>query len=427
MPNATLGNVTLLLGNNGKGKSTILKGIAMALTSPVLRYAGFHAYSLVRKSFAPRRGQPVKSAKVEADVIIGADDSPTHVGKTDTLFLKIERKGTIDAVTDATTDHGVWKSMFMDDHPGFLVLGYGTTRWSAPREENIAVRLKAGNIRHNRIRSLFEDGYSLIPLSQWLPTYRNKGRRAQIIRLLDELMIDYRFKGETDESGELILEKDGARIPLPALSDGYRAFIGWIGDFLYHLCMWAASGKKIREVEGVVLVDEIDLHLHPDWQRNIIATLSKTLPRIQFIFTSHSPLVTGSLEWPNIWVMQDDQPVQLPDESIHGLSADQVLLSPYFGVQATRAPEKMKRLAELDAKAQQGDVVAAHSYMRELRTGMEAGKYRADPGDPLITGIHEPDLSVSWEEIASLPPPPAKKPRKTIVKSAKKSNTRRKK
>lgn len=421
MPNAALGNVTLLLGNNGKGKSTLLKGIAMALTSPVLRYAGFHAYSLVRKGFAPKRGKPVQSARVDAKVILGGADGPKSAGKEDSLFLKIERKGTLDAVTDATPDRGVWSSMFKDHHPGFFVLGYGTTRWSAPREENTAVRFKSGNLRHNRIRSLFEDGYSLIPLSQWLPSFSNKGRRTQVIRLLDELLVDYDFKGEVDESGELILGKDGARIPLPALSDGYRAFVGWIGDFLYHLCMWAGNGQRLRDVEGVVLVDEIDLHLHPDWQRTIIATLSRTLPRIQFIFTSHSPLVTGSMEWPNIWVMGDEGPVQLPDEPIHGLSADQVLLSPYFGVKATRADEKMKLLAELDAKAQEGDVTAAHSYMRELSTGMEAGKYGGATEAPLLGSIQAPDLSQSWSEIAALPPPPVQRAKKAATKAAKKS------
>jgi hypothetical protein len=317
--------------------------------------------------------------------------------------------------------------MFHDQHPGFLVLGYGTTRWSAPREENTAVRFKSGNLRHNRIRSLFEDGYSLIPLSQWLPSFPNKGRRTQVIRLLDELLVDYDFKGEMDESGELIMEKGGARIPLPALSDGYRAFVGWIGDFLYHLCMWAGSGQKLSEVEGVVIVDEIDLHLHPDWQRTIISTLSRTLPRIQFIFTSHSPLVTGSMEWPNIWVMGEHGPVQLPDEPIHGLSADQVLLSPYFGVKATRSDEKMQRLAELDEKAQRGDVTAAHSYMRELSTGLEAGKYGAKDTPPLIVSIQRPDLSQSWSEIAALPPPAVPLPKQTATKAAKKSTRTRKK
>jgi energy-coupling factor transporter ATP-binding protein EcfA2 len=418
MPNAALGNVTLLLGNNGKGKSTILKGIAMALTSPVLRYAGFHAYSLVRKGFTPKPGKPVQFARVEAKVILGNEDSPNSSSDEHSLFLKIERKGTMDAVTDATPDEGVWSSMFNDSYPGFFVLGYGTTRWSAPREDNVAVRLKSGNLRHNRIRSLFEEGYSLIPLSQWLPSFPNKGRRTQVIRLLDELLVDYDFKGEVDESGELILEKDGARIPLPALSDGYRAFIGWIGDFLYHLCMWAAGGKKLREVEGVVLVDEIDLHLHPDWQRTIISTLSKALPCIQFIFTSHSPLVTGSMEWPNIWVMKEGGPDQLPNEPIHGLSADQVLLSPYFGVQATRTDEKMKRLADLDAKAQAGDVTAAHLYMRELSTGMEAGKYDEAAVYPQLKGFRLPDVAQSWSEIAALPPPPVDVAKKLTRKSA---------
>ena len=81
---------------------------------------------------------------------------------------------------------------------------------------------------------------------------------------------------------------------------------------------------------------------------------------MQFIFSSHSPLVTGSMEWSNIWVMHESGPRQLPDEPIHGLSADQVLLSPYFGLSSTRSDEKMHKLFALNARAIGGDATAAN-------------------------------------------------------------------
>ena len=92
------------------------------------------------------------------------------------------------------------------------------------------------------------------------------------------------------------------------------------------------------------MIDEIDLHLHPSWQMRVLPTLSKALPNVQFIVTSHSPLVASSLEWMNILVMktEDDQAstAERIHHSIHGQDADQVLLSEFFGLESTRAEGK---------------------------------------------------------------------------------------
>jgi hypothetical protein len=139
---------------------------------------------------------------------------------------------------------------------------------------------------------------------------------------------------------------------------------------------------------GVVLVDEIDLHLHPEWQRRVIPLLAKTFPNIQFIFTTHSPIVVGSVEWSNIHVLSVDGPIQM-SEAVSGLSAEQILLSPYFGLETTRSDRKLEELAALESKAQKavspaepaGDAfAAAMDYMRSLTLGTEA--INAPPAEP---------------------------------------------
>jgi predicted ATP-binding protein involved in virulence len=127
-------------------------------------------------------------------------------------------------------------------------------------------------------------------------------------------------------------------VPFPALSDGYRAFLGWVGDLLYHVCKTCPRGKNLVDNQGIVMVDEIDLHLHPEWQMTVVPTLSRALPNLQFIATSHIPLIVGSLEWMNIIVMAPE-----PDgastatrltQAVHGLDADQVLLTEFFGLES---------------------------------------------------------------------------------------------
>ena len=104
----------------------------------------------------------------------------------------------------------------------------------------------------------------------------------------------------------------------------------------------------------------------------VIKTLSETFPRIQFILTSHSPLVTASLEWADVWVMNEAGPQQLPNEPIYGLSADQVLQSPYFALDSARPPEVTRELRALDQRAQAGDKDAAVEFMQRLAQGSEA-------------------------------------------------------
>jgi predicted ATP-binding protein involved in virulence len=178
------------------------------------------------------------------------------------------------------------------------------------------------------------------------------------------------------EDNEYVFDRGGLKVPFPALSDGYRAFLGWIGDLLYHVSMTAPSGKMLRENKGIVMVDEIDLHLHPKWQMTVLQTLARELPNIQFIVTSHSPLIVGSLEWMNIIVMKpgakQSSKAERIEWAVHGLDADQVLITEFFGMDSTRAPGKKKQLKELSLKARTGDTEAAKELLEQMSKGVEA-------------------------------------------------------
>jgi hypothetical protein len=132
---------------------------------------------------------------------------------------------------------------------------------------------------------------------------------------------------------------------------------------------------KLTHLRGVVMVDEVDLHLHPEWQRTVITKLSTTFPHLQFIFTSHSPLVAGTLGAENIWVMEQETlgavTARRYQESIHGRSADQILTSPYFNLDSPRAPGAEHHLRELARRARTGDVDASLSYLKSLTAGIE--------------------------------------------------------
>ena len=124
---------------------------------------------------------------------------------------------------------------------------------------------------------------------------------------------------------------------------------------------------------GVVMVDEIDLHIHPAWQRTIIPVLSKALRNIQFIFTTHSPLVVGTLERSNLYFVTQGRGglprIGRPDEETLGLSADQILTSEVFGLDSTRDPEFRKEMDKLAEAAEAGVPGAALDLMRKAALG----------------------------------------------------------
>jgi predicted ATPase len=375
LPIPRLRNVNLLLGNNGLGKTTLLKAISLAALGPAVRSSGIYAYRLVRRE--PNTSESASVARIEAE-FIPHDQDQVDYSRIESR-LEIVRKGDLEELQWTHPEEKRWHPIFSTSSDAFFFVGYGATRRVEKRDQvDIGSRRSNSFVRAQRVQSLFEEAYSLLPLNSWLPQFQheNPGRYKQVITLISRLMGEghYEFTGEMEE-GEYVFNRSGLKVPFTALSDGYRAFIGWVGDLLYHVCMTASKGEMLWGNKGIVMVDEIDLHLHPKWQMTILQTLSEALPNIQFIVTSHSPLIVGSLEWMNIIVMLPEpgeaSETQRIEWAVHGLDADQVLLTDFFGMESTRAPGKKRRLKELSLRARDGDTEAAKTLLTEMSGGTE--------------------------------------------------------
>ena len=90
--------------------------------------------------------------------------------------------------------------------------------------------------------------------------------------------------------------KDDTTLEIGQLSDGEKCTIALIGDLARRLALANPEKKNPLEGSGIALIDEVELHMHPKWQRKIIPMLSETFPNIQFIITTHSPQVLGELD-----------------------------------------------------------------------------------------------------------------------------------
>ncbi len=368
LPKPTLPNINLLLGENGLGKTSLLKAIALADLGPAVNDSGIYSYRLIR------RGPESTDASEETSEATVRAVFKTHeqdcAGSLELLESKVSviQKGDLESLRWAGGDEGPWQPIFSASSDAFFLVGYGATRRVEKREQvDIGGRRSTWFSRALRVKSIFEDAYSLIPMNAWLPEFEHRKpvRFEQAVDLINRLVNPYgcEFSGKTADDGEYLFRNNGLDVPFPALSDGYRAYLGWIGDLLYHVCATCPDGKELVENKGIVMVDEVDLHLHPGWQMTVLETLSKTLPNLQFIVTSHSPLLVGSLQWMNIVLMtpgkfQSSETKRI-EHAVHGLDADQVLLTELFGLKSTRASEKEKRLKFLTIEARKGDPKAA--------------------------------------------------------------------
>ena len=150
--------------------------------------------------------------------------------------------------------------------------------------------------------------------------------------------------------GDLTIDKNGKKINLSRLSSGEKSILLLVADITRRLVQVRDNpNKNILETRGFVLIDEIETHLHPNWQRKILPALTKTFPNIQFIVTTHSPQVVSSLDKESVFILEDFKLVQNTPYT-KGRDANSIL-SEVFGVprwtEAVRAKiNKLYRLID---------------------------------------------------------------------------------
>jgi hypothetical protein len=222
----------------------------------------------------------------------------------------------------------------------------------------------------------------------------NRDRHEQVVSLLNKLLEPSAELLPKPTEDEYLFRIGGADLPFQALSDGFRAYVGWIADLLYHLSMGASTSVQLLENRGVVLIDEVDLHLHPEWQQRVIPTLARALPNLQFILTSHSPLVVGTLRGASLFVLESESSegvgrsrLRRSTEEVYGLSADQILTSGNFGLASARDPGFTAQLQVQAQAASEGDPEAGIQFMRLMTLGGGAEENPSPAAPESVTSL----------------------------------------
>lgn len=115
------------------------------------------------------------------------------------------------------------------------------------------------------------------------------------------------------------------KFPVRMLSDGEKGIISLVADIAYRMALLNPNLlNKILDTPGVVLIDEIDLHLHPSWQKKVVGSLMSIFPNIQFVVTTHSPSILLNVPRENIWILNQNEIFQ-PQDKTYGRTVEEIL------------------------------------------------------------------------------------------------------
>lgn len=195
--------------------------------------------------------------------------------------------------------------------------------------------------------------------------YRDRQLQA-VRRAVERLMPGFADLRVRRKPLRMVVTKGGAEFEVNRLSDGEKGLLALAGDLARKLALCNPSRKNPLEGDGLVLIDEIELHLHPAWQRNVIHGLGSAFPNVQFIVTTHSPQVLSELPPEQISLLKDG--VALSVKRSYGMDSTQVLRE-LMGDPGR--PEAISRaISELYARLDAGDITESETHLRELERAM---------------------------------------------------------
>lgn len=335
-----------LLGENGDGKSLVLQGILLGLKGET------------------KNGDLLNYLKDnKGKITIEAVD-------TKKKEYKFDSEGDSSNVFDNVFAYGVHRSRNdsdMADKEGFLTLFYDDAYLYNPEKWLQYLYMKELAAEKNESTA---------------PTVSLELEKKLLVELLDH---NVQIEVTADE---VVFIERGTRLQLKQLSEGYKSVITWTADLLKRLSDNQPEVRQLSDYTGVVLVDEIDLYLHPKWAYRIINDLRQKFTGLQFIVTTHNPVtVLGASKdavFYKVYKEDGETKVNGPITDISELMANSLITSPLFGL-----PSSSVRSHD-DTKGVSSDDYVYHKIHQVL-----AEKIKSDPAlkDDAITKMVEEELA----------------------------------
>lgn len=322
----------LLLGDNGGGKSTILRAITLALSGNDVRGEAMAARLL-------RTGET--SGSIELSL------GPTGATKVRTSLVRDGTRVKVSSpqVTPLQAGQG-------------LVLGFPALRGVNTTQPTGPTRMDAPDPCVDDVAPLLQERVDtrLNQLKQWVINTALQaesaphGREAQMLKTFRRVLRDVvpgrhvDFKGVDRQTWNVWLRTDDGEASFDALSQGTSSILGWVGVLLQRLYGIYPNAEQPEDGPALLLIDEIDAHLHPRWQRKLVTLTREQFPNVQMIASSHSPLLAGAMRRAELRIVERDgqtgeMRAAMPLQDLRGQTADEILTSSLFALPTSRSPE----------------------------------------------------------------------------------------
>lgn len=420
---------TVFLGDNGTGKTNLLKVIANMIPSriditdkksvshedvsktddrgEVIYEAGIHISQEGIKDEARER---ITHRPKVIDRYKGADYSNTisfaiHRGEQAKLrkgefqilrttlrdFVKDGRK--YETFAPVTIGYGKSQNNVTFGHPeldDIAVFGYGVNRF-ADTQRN----LKSGGT----VDTLFDNNTPLINLEEWLLQLEfaisDKSQSKKAHKRLNMLrkvfknsdlfpdIEDFVVHRDEDLNTSILFRTSNGDYPMHELGYGYQCMFAWVFDFIKKLIERYPDSDNPLAESAVLLLDEVDLHLHPQWQRHVLKDLCDLFPNTQIIATTHSPLVIQSADNMNLYVLKNEDGKttyrKYEATTFQGWSVDDILGELMdLGKEGVRSVSYLKLRSELDHAMNAGNVDESIRLYKVLKRMLHPGSQEAE-------------------------------------------------
>lgn len=358
-------NVVILLGDNGFGKTTILDAMATIMAPYSAQFPGIADYQLSDLDVhINRQGRRAKFLTVEAEL------SDNGIVMRSVRY----RKGT---QTPPKANYEQMKQMAIAkknailageqnvELPLFAYYGTGRGQFQVPERRR---GFQQAFERWDCYKSAINPETDFKRFFGWFDLMEDQERRDReklrdfnykspvlnaVRRALSEIVTSYRNPRIETRPLRFIMDRvdqDGSthELRIEQLSEGYKIVIAMVADLAARMAEANPDMDNPLNSTGIVLVDEVDLHLHPRWQRDILSQLTKVFPNIQFVVSTHSPvIVVGAAEIAqviNLNKINEDE--NLIYDHTYISNVGQVLLSDLFGLNYLYSPEWDEKIEE---------------------------------------------------------------------------------
>jgi len=298
-------DLTVLFGWNGVGKTAVVDALALVLSNMIGNAPESLRDSDIRLTTVETSGAWVRQRAEAVEILVRAVD---RGAETSCTLSKKKGRSSEGPVQSPSRRRLAKRSK--DAVPPLLAVYRAGRAWSGesrPERDGDNGSEGHANALDAGYAGALDAGRELSGLRSWWRQQDHMRARGLPSPALEavEIAVQQSIQGcdappeFAPELDDIIVKTEHGRFSLGELSDGQRGVVSLVADVARRAALlaeaWETGSFDLQAATGVVLVDEIDLHLHPEWQRRVLRTLAQVFPKIQFIVTTHAPAVLGSV------------------------------------------------------------------------------------------------------------------------------------